>query len=203
MAEFINTADVIGDEELCDQIIMRTVTEYKESRISKVGQYAFHGCTALTKVDLPNVTTIGYNGFYGCTSLVSVNIPAVISIDAHNALSNCKALTEIILPCCTNLGNGAFSYCTSLRVVDCASNENLTIGNNAFSNCVLTALILRSNSVATLANANALADTGPAKGTGYIYVPAALLDSYKAATNWSNYAAQFRAIEDYPDITGG
>lgn len=40
-------------------------------------------------------------------------------------------------------------------------------------------------------------------GTGYIYVPAALVDSYKAATNWSTYADQIRAIEDYPDITGG
>ena len=25
----------------------------------------------------------------------------------------------------------------------------------------------------------------------------------KAATNWSTYAAQIRAIEDYPEITGG
>jgi hypothetical protein len=35
------------------------------------------------------------------------------------------------------------------------------------------------------------------KGTGYIYVPADLVDSYKAATNWSTFAAQFRALEDY------
>jgi hypothetical protein len=42
-----------------------------------------------------------------------------------------------------------------------------------------------------------------ANGTGYIYVPAALIEDYKAATNWSLYADQFRAIEDYPEITGG
>ena len=39
-----------------------------------------------------------------------------------------------------------------------------------------------------------------ASGTGYIYVPAALVDKYKAATNWSVYADQIRAIEDYPEI---
>ena len=39
--------------------------------------------------------------------------------------------------------------------------------------------------------------------SGYIYVPAALVDSYKAAANWQNYADQIRAIEDYPEITGG
>ena len=40
-------------------------------------------------------------------------------------------------------------------------------------------------------------------GQGYVYVPAALVDSYKAAANWQNYADQIRAIEDYPEITGG
>jgi hypothetical protein len=29
-----------------------------------------------------------------------------------------------------------------------------------------------------------------------------LVDSYKTATNWSKYATQIRAIEDYPDICG-
>ena len=42
-----------------------------------------------------------------------------------------------------------------------------------------------------------------ASGTGYVYVPSALVNSYKSATNWSTYADQIRAIEDYPDITGG
>ena len=39
-----------------------------------------------------------------------------------------------------------------------------------------------------------------AKGTGYIYVPRALLNDYKTAENWSTYAAQIRAIEDYPEL---
>ncbi len=135
MAEFINTADIIGDDEMCDQIIMRTVTEYRESRIATVGQYAFYGCTALTVVDVPNVTSIAANSFEGCSAL--------------------------------------------------------------------TALILRSATVCTMANTNALANSAIASGTGYIYVPRSLVDTYKAATNWSTYAEQIRAIEDYPDITGG
>lgn len=129
MAVFINTADVIGDEELCDRFIMRTLTEYKENRITTVGEYAFYGCTELVEVDLPNMTTIKANAMNGCS--------------------------------------------------------------------VLKALILRGETVCTLANANALTGTPIASGTGYIYVPAALVDSYKAATNWSTYADQFRALEDY------
>jgi hypothetical protein len=135
MFEFINTADVIGDDEMCDQIIMRTVTEYRENRISKIGQYAFYGCAALTVVDVPNVTSIGTNSLCGCSAL--------------------------------------------------------------------SALFLGSDTMVTLSSVGALTGSGIAAGTGYIYVPSALLTSYQGATNWSTYSTQFRAREDYPEITGG
>ena len=78
-----------------------------------------------------------------------------------------------------------------------------TIKANAFSWGVTETMILRVNSVCTLENASALGNCPIARGTGYIYVPKALVDSYKSATNWSTYANQIRAIEDYPEITGG
>lgn len=37
---------------------------------------------------------------------------------------------------------------------------------------------------------------------GFIYVPRKFVESYKVATNWSAFASQFRAIEDYPEICG-
>ena len=151
MAEFINTADVIGDDEMCDQIIMRTVTEYKENRITKVGGRAFQRCTALTTVDVPNATSIGTYAFEGCSALTVVNIPNVTSINTY-----------------------AFQLCTALK-----------------------ALVIGNSSVCQLINSNALSGSSIAKGTGYIYVPSALLADYQAATNWSTYSAQFRALEDY------
>lgn len=36
-------------------------------------------------------------------------------------------------------------------------------------------------------------------GTGYIYVPSALVSAYKAANNWSLFSNSIRAIEDYSD----
>ena len=79
-----------------------------------------------------------------------------------------------------------------------------SIAANAFDGSQLAALIIRTTSkTCTLANKNAFAGTQIASGTGYIYVPRALVDTYKAASNWSTYASRFRAIEDYPDITGG
>ena len=49
----------------------------------------------------------------------------------------------------------------------------------------------------TALGSNVFKNTPIASGTGYIYVPRALVDSYKVATNWATYAAQFRALEDY------
>ena len=71
-----------------------------------------------------------------------------------------------------------------------------------YGNKKLVTLIIRTQAVAKLNATSAFRDTLIASGTGYVYVPSALVDSYKAATNWSTYANQIRAIEDYPDITG-
>lgn len=97
----------------------------------------------------------------------------------------------------------AFYGCSALKTADFSAVTS--IGNYAFQVCsALTTVILRNTAkVATLSNANAFASTPIASGTGYIYVPRSLVDSYKTATNWSTYASQFRAIEDYPDICGG
>ena len=101
----------------------------------------------------------------------------------------------------TTVGKCAFYLCGNLVVADLP--EVTSIDDSAFRECALTTLILRSETVASLGKTSAFNSTPIASGTGYIYVPAALVDSYKTATNWSTYANQFRAIEDYPEITGG
>ena len=58
-------------------------------------------------------------------------------------------------------------------------------------------MIIRSETICTLSNKNAFSGSSVASGTGYIYVPKDLVESYKTATNWSTYATQFRALEDY------
>jgi hypothetical protein len=63
-------------------------------------------------------------------------------------------------------------------------------------------LILRNTGEVCSLGTNAFDSSGVTNGTGYIYVPRALVDSYKADTNWSTYASQIRAIEDYPEIPG-
>lgn len=100
-----------------------------------------------------------------------------------------------------SVGSSAFAQFATLTKVDLP--KVTTIAASAFCWGKIQILILRSETLCALANANAFTQSPFASGTGYIYVPSALVDSYKAATNWSTYANQIRAIEDYPDICGG
>lgn len=125
------------------------------------------------------VTIIGRYGLAGCTKLTSVVLPAVASTDG-NSINGCSALTKADF---SNLQNIRYS--------------------TFYANKKLITLIIRTQAVAKLENTSAFKDTPIASGTGYVYVPSALVNSYKSATNWSTYANQIRAIEDYPDITGG
>ena len=89
-------------------------------------------------------------------------------------------------------------------ITEIQDNYTKSIGEYAFASCyALTTLILCSGAMATLGDTSAFSSTPISSGTGYIYVPAALVDSYKAASNWSTYSNQIRAIEDYPEICGG
>jgi hypothetical protein len=72
-----------------------------------------------------------------------------------------------------------------------------SIGESAFYECsALVTVILRSPTLAS-GGYGIFSTTPISSGTGYIYVPSALVDSYKAASNWKTYANQFRALEDY------
>ena len=97
---------------------------------------------------------------------------------------------------------GSFYNCTKLEKIDFDVLEEMKDAD--FYKCsALKAVIIRSPAVCTMSTSNAFKSTPIASGTGYVYVPAALVDSYKAATNWSVYADQIRAIEAYQDICGG
>lgn len=172
----VNVASSGGGDEI--PWLTREITEYSNPTLTKLGAYALSGTNIVT-LNLPMLTTIAGYAFYQCTKLTEVNFPL---------------LTEV--------PNNGFREFSGVVKADFAS---ITIArSNCFYKCTsLETLILRTQSVITLASGTTFTATPIANGTGYIYVPSALVDSYKAATNWSAFADQFRAIEDYPDICGG
>ena len=190
---FVNTVDLIGDEALTNSIIDRSITEFADSNLTNLGTHAFGGCSNLTSVDLPALTSAEPYAFQQC-GLEVVNLPVLLTVRLY-LFSNNKNLKKVRLPAATSVEGNAFTYCSSLSEVDLPAAKN--VGFDVFRDCSsLSVLILRSGTVCT--TSGTLPNNCPiASGTGYIYVPSALVDSYKAATNWSTYAAQFRALEDY------
>ena len=200
-----------GDDELA-KLLTNKMTALN-SDVTSVRQFAFRGATALTSVNLPKATSIATNAFYGCNKLTSVNMPLVKSI-GENAFNGCSIIPSIVLPSLTTGGSYMFRYCYLLLTIDLPVIKNIVA--NMFGDCRrLTAVILRSETMCTLAATSGFYNCYHFHGTknstynpdglkdGYIYVPSALIDSYKTATNWSSFATQFRAIEDYPEICGG
>lgn len=125
------------------------------------------------------VTTVGAYAFQNCSGLTSVSFPNVTSIGDY-AFNAAHKLAKADLPKVTSIGQHSFSAANALE-----------------------ALILRNAEKVCSLGSDTVSYTKISSGSGYIYVPAALVDSYKAAANWQNYADQIRAIEDYPEITGG
>ncbi len=179
----------------------------ENEKITRVGQYKFHRCWGLTSVSLPNATAIGSNAFSYCGKLTAVHFQRVRNISG-SAFSSCGKLNEARFPSGAPAKDHSitFAFCPSLTIAEFCYNSNQSwFERQTFYGCTsLATLILRGENVIQMANTgNVFTDTPIEAGTGLIYVPRALLAAYQGAENWTAYAAQFRAIEDYPDITGG
>lgn len=138
-----------------------------------------------------NATRIRANAFETYSALASANFPLATEVGA-NAFSGCNHLASISFPSLTTISNGAFMSCSSLTSVDFPSVTS--IASNAFASASnLTTIILRNTEgVCTLNAGNAI----PSNVTS-IYVPDALVDSYKSATYWSNIASKIKPLSEY------
>jgi hypothetical protein len=176
-------------------LIQRTISGvYKNSDITVVGNRSLSYLPGVTKFDLPNVTRFEEGGLMYNKALTKINAPKLTWI-GESALRYCSALTSVPTANVTLLHMYCLAACTALKTVDVSVATY--VRSYSLNGSGITSLILRYNSVSILQSTNALTDTPIASGTGYIYVPSSIIDSYKATTNWSVYADQFRALEDY------
>ncbi len=167
-----------------------------------IANYAFRYCYGLTgDIVLPStVTSIGQYSFASCKNITTFTATGSITTFGTYTFAGASAdhkmtVREIHLP---NLGTSialnlnfgsatAANACQSLELVDIGKAKS--IAANTFANCYkLQTLIMRRTSVTTCANVSAFLNT-PLRGrnslTAKIYVPEALIDSYKAASVWT------------------
>ena len=185
-------------------------------QVATAGRYAFQNCTSLESISMPQLTAVNASMFDACTSLSSVSIPNATSIEQY-AFQNCKNLTSIDLDGITYIGDGAFSgsgigtleitdatslgtyLCQGYRTGIVDQHKNVSLASNRFRGAnSLCHLILRSTTMCSLSATSAFTETPIAAGIGWIYVPTDLVATYKAASNWSNYASQIVDISEYP-----
>lgn len=102
------------------------------AKCTSVGEWAFHGCSSLEKVDLSMCTSVGSYAFGGCSSLLSIGNPKFTSIP-NAAFSGCSSLENIDLSICTSVGSSAFSMCSKLQNVN--TSICTYIGDDAFECC--------------------------------------------------------------------
>lgn len=203
-----------------DSLITREISgAYTNDRVTQIGEYAFANCTEITDINLPNVINISYNSFRGCTKLKAISLPHC-QVAGGSSFYGCSNLEAVSLPSCHTLRTGtvgsAFWGCSKLSQVSLPlvttimsftfrdtviqKIDFLSVNNIESSAFIyarqLDTLILRNSNVCVLKNIDAFDSTKIAAGTGYIYVPDNLVDSYKIATNWVTFANQIKPISE-------
>lgn len=154
---------------------------------TNIDNYAFNNCKALTSVDLPKATSVGTYTLANCSALTSVDLPSVTSV-GQQAFYNDASLTSVNLPSATSIGPYAFQSCYALESIDLPNATSM--GESVFYSCnKLKKIFLRSKTMCTLGGSPNLIPES------VIYVPESLIDSYKTANWWSNYASHFKTLE--------
>lgn len=130
---------------------------------TKLRDYAFF-FSPLTSITIPNsVTNIGHFAFRGCTLLTSVIISNSVTNIGDGAFNSCSKLTSITIPSAvTSIGSSALNIgsSTNKATITMLPTTPPTIQSNTFTASTLQKII----------------------------VPAGTGATYKAATNWSNFA---------------
>ena len=132
----------IANTDFCNEFQNNTIiTSFDEIKdfalVTRIGGWAFSGCTNLISVDLSNIVTLGVQCFQACVNLKSVKLSSKFnSVDSwYGCFRGCSKLTDVgDISGLTIIYNDLFSGCTSLTSVN-ISNKCISINDNAFGNC--------------------------------------------------------------------
>ena len=162
------------EQKITTSILDGTIEEYYNENVTTIKRHSFGECRNLKSVSLPNATRIGGYAFRVCSKLESVNIPSIKTLGDYNTATfmQCYALKKLDLHGCESIWqNGLINQCKAVKT-----------------------LIFRGEKVCVL--------TGGSLGivaTCLIYVPDNLVEEYKVATNWTQYAEQIKPLSELPE----
>ena len=132
-----------------------------------------------------SVTSIGRYAFFWCNDLKSLSFPEVQELGIY-AINSCRSLTTVFLPKVTYMGSYCLQNNPKLKTVVITQTDSVCTlsATSAFDGCYHFWGSLEPEN-----NPNGLQD-------GYIYVPDALVDSYKTADAWKVLADQIKPLSE-------
>ena len=136
----VNTVVASGFKD-CTGITSVTLPE----TITKLNNYAFSGCSALTSFNIPSkVTTIPTDCFWKCVALEYVTIPNTVTKINSYAFGQCTKLKSVVMSeNVTTIPTGCFINCNKMTSINLSKIK--TINGNAFNECAsLTEISLDS-----------------------------------------------------------
>ena len=157
--------------------------------ITEISQYAFRYCTGLTEIEIPVSAEIKNNAFEKCSNLVRVTRQGGFGNLGARAFGDCSKLEEFEFnDTLTDIPSWCFIGCSSLSFIDLPASLT-NISTQAFYSCAsLGYMLIRATTPPTLST-NVFSTELVS-----IFVPDASVDTYKAATRWSDVAAKIRPI---------
>lgn len=207
---FIPPVDT-GANGLYKSALESDVTELVDEGLTKLRSYAQYSNTSLVKVSLPNIQTVGQNAFRSCSSITGI-------VDLRTATISNNTFYEalrrtVVLKIARNSQGFQGSYAVHLWFPDgyrrAANYEYNRIKytksiqyddmENSFSFIMsggvnaLEAFVIRKNTLISLTGTGL---SGYDASVFRFYVPAALLNDYKTATNWTTYASLMVGIDE-------
>ena len=155
--------------------------------IAGLGESSLSNASNMNVTFPKSVVSTGAHLIRGDNIIKEITIPGKNGTTGNNTCYSCKALERITVGSgVTKILSNFASECQSLLTVVCLGSLE-SIANTAFTNAneAVSFDFTACTAVPTLENANAFNGI-PADCK--IRVPAALLDEWKAATNWATYA---------------
>lgn len=192
-----NDGEVSTAEAAVDKTLTNGTTEdrwFSESSIvtfnelqyftgTKISTSAFKDCASLTSITFPSPVKFLSDGqFSGCLNLVLTTLPNFVDdVIPARIFYNCingVNITEIPARF-TTIGNSAFYGCHAMPKVKVLATTPPTLGNN---------LVFKTQTQ----------NSGDAQFAD-VYVPDAAVDTYKAASIWSEFADHIKPLSTWTD----
>lgn len=177
-----------------------TVTvSYTFENVKTVGKYAFANDeslmsrTKMATLHLPIAASLGDGCFQNCMRLETLDTPNVTTLYGPNIFSRCNFLERIVMPklATYNLQSFRNQYKPPVKLLDILGGRQELDLSELTS--LQTIVIRKTDAVVPLYS---IVSTSVQS----IYVEDTLVEQYKVATNWVNYADKIKPLSTYKEV---